>query len=91
MRLDRYLANSGLGTRKEVKSYIKKGLIRVNNEIIKSDGFNIDEYKDEIFFQDEKIQYHEFYYILLNKPLIPSAPGVILYSLCCFLAFRQPF
>ena len=68
MRLDRYLANSGLGTRKEVKSYIKKGLIRVNNEIIKSDGFNIDEYKDEIFFQDEKIQYHEFYYILLNKP-----------------------
>ena len=68
MRLDRYLSNSGLGTRKEVKQYIKKGLVKVNEKIITQDGFNVDEYQDDIYFQDEKIEYHEFYYVLLNKP-----------------------
>ena len=68
MRLDRYLSNSGIGTRKEVKQYIKKGLVKVNDNIITQDGFNVDEYQDDIYFEDEKIEYHEFYYILLNKP-----------------------
>ena len=60
MRLDRFLSNSGLGTRKEVKALIKKGLIKVNNIIAKSDSLNINEYSDDIFFNDEKIEYHEF-------------------------------
>ena len=68
MRLDRFLSNSGLGTRKEVKAFIKKGLIKVNNNIAKSDSLNINEYTDEIYFNDEKIDYHEFIYVLLNKP-----------------------
>lgn len=68
MRLDRYLSNSGIGTRKEVKQYIKKGLVKVNDKIIAQDSFNVDEYQDDIYFQDEKIEYHEFYYVLLNKP-----------------------
>lgn len=68
MRLDRFLANSGLGTRKEVKNYIKKGYIKVNDQIIKSDSFDIDEYQDEIYYLDEIIEYHKFYYVLLNKP-----------------------
>ena len=66
MRLDRYLSNSGIGTRKEVKQYIKKGLVKVNDKIVTQDGFNVDEYQDAIYFEDEKIEYHEFYYILLN-------------------------
>ena len=35
MRLDKLLANYGIGTRKEVKSYIRKGFVEVNGEIIK--------------------------------------------------------
>ena len=57
MGLDRFLSNSGLGTRKEVKAFIKKGLIKVNNNIAKSDSLNINEYTDEIYFNDEKIDY----------------------------------
>lgn len=68
MRLDRFLANSGLGTRKEVKALIKQGLIKVNEEVIKSDSFNIDENNDEIKVNEEIITYHQFYYVLLNKP-----------------------
>lgn len=35
MRLDKLLANYGIGTRKEVKSLIRKGFVKVNGMIIK--------------------------------------------------------
>lgn len=68
MRLDRYLANSGVGTRSEVKTFIRKKQIKVNGELVKSSSLNIDEKKDLITFNDEAVVYKEFYYILLNKP-----------------------
>ena len=37
MRLDKLLANYGIGTRKEVKSLIRKGFVKVNGMIIKKD------------------------------------------------------
>ena len=36
MRLDKFLANMGVGTRTEVKQLLKKGIITVNNKIEKS-------------------------------------------------------
>lgn len=68
MRLDKYLANSGVGTRSEVKTLIKKKLIKVNGEVVKSSSINVDENKDVITFKDEPVIYKEFYYVLLNKP-----------------------
>lgn len=68
MRLDRYLANSGVGTRSEVKVLIKKKLIKVNGEIVKSPSLSIDENKDIVTLRDEPIVYKEFHYVLLNKP-----------------------
>ena len=68
MRLDKYLANSGIGTRSIVKRFIKDKRVKVNGEIVKSDSFNVDETKDIVLFDDLKVNYKEFYYILLNKP-----------------------
>lgn len=68
MRLDKYLANSGVGTRSEVKTLIRKKLVKINGEIVKSSSLNVDESKDQITVNDELIVYHEFYYVLLNKP-----------------------
>lgn len=68
MRLDKYLANSGVGTRSEVKTLIRKKLVKINGEIVKSSSLNVDENKDQITVDDELIVYHEFYYVLLNKP-----------------------
>ena len=68
MRLDKFLANSGIGSRSEVKRIIKDKRIRVNGEIIKSDSFNVDETKDVVLFDETEIKYKKFYYILLNKP-----------------------
>ena len=68
MRLDKYLSNSGVGTRSEVKRLIKDKRVKVNGEIIRSDSFNVDEKKDVVLFDDLEVKYKEFYYILLNKP-----------------------
>ena len=68
MRLDKFLANSGVGTRSEVKRFIKDKRVKVNGEIVRSDSFNVNESQDIVLFDDFKVKYKEFYYILLNKP-----------------------
>lgn len=68
MRLDKFLADFNIGTRKEVKNYIKKGLVKVNDNLIKDSDFKIDENKDIVFFNDEKLVYEKFVYFMLNKP-----------------------
>lgn len=68
MRLDRFLANSGYGTRKEVKKFIKQKRISVNDAFDVKDNQSIDPINDVICFDGEKIEYQEYYYFLLNKP-----------------------
>ncbi len=67
MRLDKYLADMNLGSRKEVKTLIKKGLVSVNGIVIKSDKFQV-ETNDQIVFDGEVIVYQKDFYYLLNKP-----------------------
>lgn len=68
MRLDKLLANMGLGTRKEVRKIITSGDISVNNVVVKNVGMNVDPEKDHVTYLDEPIHYQEFYYVMLNKP-----------------------
>ena len=68
MRLDKFLANSGVGTRSEVKRFIKDKRVKVNGDIVRSDSFNVNESQDIVLFDDFKVKYKEFYYVLLNKP-----------------------
>ncbi len=68
MRLDKFLAEVGLGSRKEVKQLIKRGQITVNQQLEKSDKRQIEPAKDLVMFQDERLHYQEFYYYLLHKP-----------------------
>ena len=68
MRIDKLLANSGIGTRKEVKELLKKKRISVNGEIITEAKMHIDEDNDIVAFDGERIEYKEFLYIMLNKP-----------------------
>ena len=68
MRLDKYLAHVGLGTRKEVKEFIRKSRIQVNGEIIKKEDTKIDENKDTICFDGQVLSYKKYVYYMLNKP-----------------------
>ena len=68
MRLDKCLADCGLGTRSEVKSLLKAKRITVNGKVVTNGKVQVDPEMDEILFDDEKIQYEEFVYIMMNKP-----------------------
>lgn len=68
MRLDRFLANSGVGTRKEVKEILKKRKIKVNDSIITNGSIHIDENKDTVKYEEKEISYKPFIYIMMNKP-----------------------
>ena len=68
MRLDKYLAHAGYGTRSEVKRIISKGLVEVNGVVIKKDDQKIDEETDEIIVAGEVSSYTKHVYLMLHKP-----------------------
>lgn len=68
IRIDKLLSNTGIGTRKEAKKFIKEGLVLVNGNTVKDAGLIVDTESDEILFDGEKINYKEFIYIMINKP-----------------------
>lgn len=68
MRLDKLLAHSGYGSRKDVKQLLKSDHVMVNNKRARSGKIHVDPDQDEIFVNDERIDYEEFVYFLLHKP-----------------------
>ena len=68
MRLDKCLADCGLGTRSEVKSLLKAKRITVNGKIVTNGKVQVNHETDEILFDGATIQYEEFVYIMMNKP-----------------------
>ena len=68
IRLDKLLAHSGYGSRKEVKELIRKGQVSVNEVIVKDDDFKVDEVNDEVIVEGIIVDYQKFIYIMMNKP-----------------------
>ena len=68
IRLDKLLAHSGYGSRKEVKELIRKGYVTVNEVVCKNDDFKVDETNDEVIVDGVIIDYQKYIYIMLNKP-----------------------
>ena len=67
MRLDKYLSNAKIGSRKEVGKWIRKGLVTVNGGVEKNPKTDVT-YHDEIYFKDDLVKLEEFIYIMMNKP-----------------------
>lgn len=68
LRLDKYLAEMGCGTRSEVKKAISKGQVRINDQIIKKPEYKLDTETEKVCFQEKQIAYAEYEYYMLNKP-----------------------
>lgn len=68
MRLDKILAHSGYGSRREVKKFIRKGLCMVNGQTVYDDDFKVDPDSDEITIADQNVTYSSQVYFMLNKP-----------------------
>ncbi len=67
-RLDKFLCDQGIGTRSEVKNFIRKGYVTVNRVPQKSPDIKINPKEDEISFNGQSLIYQEFYYYMLHKP-----------------------
>lgn len=67
MRIDKFLANMNVGSRKEVHQLIKKGIVAINGQTIKTPKEKVAE-TDEVTVNGEKIVYQKYHYFLMNKP-----------------------
>ena len=67
-RLDKFLADAGLGTRSEVKRMLKGGLVSVNGATVKDPAVKIDAGSDAIEYRGERVAFEEHRYYMLNKP-----------------------
>ncbi len=68
IRLDKYMAMCALGTRSEVKRYIRQGLVCVNGIPVRCDDLKINEDKDNITFEGQPLVFKKNVYIVINKP-----------------------
>lgn len=72
MRLQKFLANAGICSRRKAEEYISQGRVKVNNNIIVEPGIKVDPEKDIVLFDTSQVilnQTKENIYIALNKPV----------------------
>lgn len=67
MRIDKYLANLGFGSRKELKKYIKNEIVFLNDELVFDSNQKINIW-DKINIGEFEVEYAEKIYLMLNKP-----------------------
>lgn len=68
IRLDKYLADMGCGTRQEVKKLIRSGQVSVNGAVVKKPETKVEQTVQEVCLNGEKVGYESFEYYMLNKP-----------------------
>ena len=67
IRLNRFIANSGVCSRRDADEHIKNGLITVNGSIVRDLGTKVS-YDDEVRYKNKKLSAEKKIYILMNKP-----------------------
>lgn len=69
-RLQKFLAECGVASRRKCEEYIMQGKVKVNGNLVTELGTKIDVDKDEVVFDEKKVKKEEKkVYILLNKPI----------------------
>lgn len=70
IRLQKFLSNAGVCSRRKAEEYILEGKVKVNGEIVYELGMKIDPLQDEVLFNGRTIKLeNDKVYILLNKPI----------------------
>ena len=68
VRLNKFIANSGVCSRREADTYIQAGVVTVNGEVVTELGTKVNVLKDEVRFNGERLKGEEKVYIVMNKP-----------------------
>ncbi len=70
IRLQKYLAECGIASRRKAEEYIQEGKVQVNGKVVTELGVKINPEKDIVYFNNKKVaKQNENIYILLNKPI----------------------
>ena len=67
IRLNKYLANAGVCSRREADDFIQAGVVKVNGEIVTELGTKVKR-TDIVLFHDQQVNIEKKVYVLLNKP-----------------------
>ena len=89
IRLDKYLAEAGVGTRSQVKKAVRDGRVKINGETVKHADLKVDEETDIVTFDDEEVYFSEFVYFMLNAPVPSARYFTSLYLLLSLLLIRK--
>ena len=68
IRLNRYISNSGICSRRKADELIEAGVVSVNGEVVSELGHKIDPVKDQVRYNGELLKREKKIYVLLNKP-----------------------
>ncbi|WP_022829417.1 pseudouridine synthase [Sphingobacterium paucimobilis] len=68
IRLNRYISNSGVCSRRKADELISAGVVSVNGVVVTELGTKVDPAKDEIRYNNERLKREKMVYVLLNKP-----------------------
>ncbi|MFA6858388.1 MAG: pseudouridine synthase, partial [Bacteroidales bacterium] len=68
IRLNKFIANSGVCSRREADSYIQAGVVTVNGEVVTELGTKVNVISDDIRFNGERLKGEEKVYLVMNKP-----------------------
>ncbi len=68
IRLNKFIANSGVCSRREADTFIQAGVVTVNGEVVTELGTKINVLKDDVRFNGERLKGEEKVYIVMNKP-----------------------
>ncbi len=68
IRLNKYIANSGVCSRREADNFIQAGVVTVNGEVVTELGTKVNVLNDDIRFNGERLKGEEKVYIVMNKP-----------------------
>ena len=67
MRLDKFISTTTTLSRAEAKKIIKKGIL-INDILIKSPDYKVDEFNDQVIVNGNRLVYQKYVYIMMNKP-----------------------
>ena len=68
VRLNKFIANSGVCSRREADTLIQAGVVTVNGEVVTELGTKVNIFNDDIRFNGERLKGEEKVYIIMNKP-----------------------
>ncbi|MES2458509.1 MAG: pseudouridine synthase [Bacteroidota bacterium] len=68
IRLNRYISNAGICSRRKADELIAAGVVSVNGEVISELGHKVDPFKDEVRYNGELLKREKKVYVILNKP-----------------------